>query len=77
MRPEGSALVHTDVRGRVWLPVHWATFNLAYHDWDEPIKRTLAAAKKHNIRLLTPRIGTLIDVIKPAANEAWWETVGP
>jgi L-ascorbate metabolism protein UlaG (beta-lactamase superfamily) len=77
MRPEESALVHTDVRGRVWLPVHWATFNLAYHDWDEPIKRTLAAAKKHNIRLVTPRVGMLVDIINPAANEAWWETVGP
>ena len=26
------------------LPMHWATFDLSYHAWDEPILRTLAAA---------------------------------
>lgn len=35
----------------------WATFNLAYHDWDEPIRRTLAEARKTGVDPVTPRLG--------------------
>lgn len=34
------------------LPVHWATFNLAYHDWEEPIVRTLAAAAEKVVNVV-------------------------
>ena len=41
MPPEQSVQAHQDVRARRMFPVHWSTFNLAYHDWDEPIRRTM------------------------------------
>ena len=38
MTPEDAVRVHRDVRGRRLFPVHWGTFDLAYHDWFEPIE---------------------------------------
>ena len=50
MPPEQAVQVHRDVRAKRMFPVHWSTFNLAYHDWDEPIRRTVAEARSHRRR---------------------------
>lgn len=75
MSPEDAMRVHLDVKGKTMLPVHWATFNLAIHDWDEPIKRALIAAQKHSINLVTPRVGEIITVGKPFESTSWWESI--
>ncbi len=56
-------------------PVHWATFNLAFHDWDEPVRRALAAATASGAVVVTPRIGEIVDGDKPFVSTAWWEAV--
>ena len=75
MSAEDAVRASLDVRARRMFPVHWGTFNLAFHDWDEPIKRASAAAKKSKVDLLTPKVGDVIDADKPFASEAWWEKV--
>ena len=63
------------VRAKVLLSVHWATFNLGLHDWDEPIKRTLKTARDRKVELVTPRLGELFDLGQPFPSSAWWEQV--
>lgn len=75
MAPEDAVRTLGDLRAKRLFPVHWATFNLAFHDWDEPIKRTLAAARTANIEVLTPRLGEIVDADQPFSNTAWWEAV--
>jgi L-ascorbate metabolism protein UlaG (beta-lactamase superfamily) len=75
MPPEESVQVHMDVGGKRMLPVHWATFNLAMHDWDEPIKRTINAADGKPFQLLTPRIGETVTAGQPFENSRWWDNV--
>lgn len=75
MPPEESVQVHMDLGGKVMLPVHWATFNLARHRWDEPIHRTIAAATKAGIELITPRIGEAASADGSFSSTAWWEQV--
>ena len=41
---------HRELGGRVLLPIHWATFNLAFHRWAEPVQRVLAAAARSGCR---------------------------
>ena len=53
------------MRARRLFPVHWGTFNLAFHAWDEPIRRTVAAAQRERVEVLTPRIGEIVDADKP------------
>jgi L-ascorbate metabolism protein UlaG (beta-lactamase superfamily) len=75
MDPEDAVQVHLDVSGKQLLPVHWATFNLALHEWDEPIRRTLDAAEKHNVDIVTPKVGETITSGTPHTNTQWWESV--
>ncbi|MGB5813361.1 MAG: MBL fold metallo-hydrolase [Polyangiales bacterium] len=74
MAPEPAMQAHLDVQGQTLLPVHWGTFNLAFHDWDEPIRRAVAEARRLDIDLLTPRIGEWIEVPTTQPTHAWWET---
>src|SRR4051812_6204217 len=60
--PEEAVQMHGELSGKVMLPMHWGTFNLAFHAWDEPAERTFAAAGA--ARLLTPVPG---ERIEPAA----------
>lgn len=75
MDPEHAVKVHQDIQGKRMFPVHWGTFNLGYHDWDEPIKRTIAAAEKEQIDLVTPQIGEMVWANQSFDSKSWWEQV--
>ncbi|MCA9668666.1 MAG: MBL fold metallo-hydrolase [Myxococcales bacterium] len=70
--PEQAVQAHRDVRGHVLLPVHWGTFNLALHSWVEPIERTIAAAKRAAVTLVTPRAGESVEPSSPPPIARWW-----
>jgi L-ascorbate metabolism protein UlaG (beta-lactamase superfamily) len=76
MLPEESIRTHLDVRAKRMLPVHWGTFNMAYHDWDEPIRRTIVAAAQTDVELVIPKIGETVDLTMKPVNNPWWETLG-
>jgi L-ascorbate metabolism protein UlaG (beta-lactamase superfamily) len=73
MDPESAVQGHTELGGKVLLPVHWATFNLSYHAWDEPILRTLAAAKDKGAHVITPRVGEVFEYDRPFQNIEWYK----
>jgi L-ascorbate metabolism protein UlaG (beta-lactamase superfamily) len=76
MAPEEAVRAHGDLGGRVLLPIHWATFNLAFHRWAEPVQRTLAAAARTGTTVVVPRPGERVDVLEPPEPEDWWTAVG-
>lgn len=73
MDPESAVQAHLDLGGKILLPVHWATFDLSYHAWDEPILRTLSAAKAQGVNLITPRVGEAFEYGPPFQNIAWYK----
>jgi L-ascorbate metabolism protein UlaG (beta-lactamase superfamily) len=75
MFPEEGVAAHIDVRGGLMIPVHWATFNLAFHDWSEPVDRVWREAKDRNVRLAVPRPGERIDVDTPPPVDGWWQAI--
>ncbi len=72
MDPESAVQAHLDLGARVMLPVHWATFNLSYHAWDEPVVRAVAAARGKGAQLVTPRVGEVVDIDVPFQSRPWW-----
>ncbi|NYH46138.1 L-ascorbate metabolism protein UlaG (beta-lactamase superfamily) [Micromonospora jinlongensis] len=75
MFPEEAVDAHLDLRGGLFVPVHWATFNLALHDWSEPVDRLWAEAKARDVRLAVPRPGERVVVDEPPAVDGWWQSV--
>ncbi|MER7891453.1 MBL fold metallo-hydrolase [Micromonospora sp. NPDC094482] len=75
MYPEEAVTAHLDLRGGLLIPVHWATFNLALHDWSEPVDRLWTETKARDVRLAVPRPGERVVVDDPPAVDGWWQSV--
>jgi L-ascorbate metabolism protein UlaG (beta-lactamase superfamily) len=76
MDPEEAVRAHGDLGGGILLPIHWATFNLAFHRWAEPVQRLCAAAAAKDVQLVVPLPGQRIDVLDPPPVTDWWSAVG-
>ena len=61
--------------GGAFLPVHWGTFSLALHAWDEPVETLLELAPKRGARLLLPRLGEAVEPAHAAEPTPWWRAV--
>jgi L-ascorbate metabolism protein UlaG (beta-lactamase superfamily) len=75
MVPEDGVATHVDVQGGLMIPVHWGTFNLALHDWSEPVDRTWREAKARDVKLAIPRPGERVDVDNPPSVDGWWQAI--
>jgi L-ascorbate metabolism protein UlaG (beta-lactamase superfamily) len=73
--PEQAVQAHRDVQGKLMLPVHWGTFNLALHAWTEPVERLLVAAARASVNVVVPRPGESIEPSKPPPPAPWWPKV--
>ena len=76
MNPEAAIKAHQDLGATTLLPVHWATFNLAYHEWAEPVIRAQAAATAQGVQLVAPRVGEKFEFGMPFENRAWYRPEG-
>ncbi|WP_221633925.1 MBL fold metallo-hydrolase [Nocardioides luti] len=72
MDPEEAVRTHLELRGDVLVPIHWGTFDLAFHPWAEPADRTRAAAEEHGVRLAQPRPGERFEASGELPTGAWW-----
>lgn len=73
--PEQAVQAHRMVRGKVMIPVHWGTFNLAMHAWTEPAERVLAAARLANVTVAIPRPGASVQPGVSSGPEPWWPSL--
>lgn len=74
LTPEQAVDVNSKVRGKMLLPIHWGTFNLAFHAWDEPAERVVVAAGG-TTRLVMPRPGESVEPATARPVELWWRAV--
>lgn len=58
--PENALEVHRQVRAKTMMPVHWGTFNLAFHAWDQPICELMRLAEQSGTQILAPMMGTRV-----------------
>jgi L-ascorbate metabolism protein UlaG (beta-lactamase superfamily) len=61
--------------GGTLLPIHWGTFDLALHPWDEPAETLLGLAQAQGARLLTPLLGRPFEPDRVEAPNPWWRSV--
>jgi L-ascorbate metabolism protein UlaG (beta-lactamase superfamily) len=61
--------------GGAFLPVHWGTFSLAMHAWDQPAEELLILGEKAGAQLVMPRLGEAIEPEHAARAQAWWRSV--
>lgn len=70
--PEQTVQAALDLGARLLLPVHWGKFALAFHPWDEPIRRLIARAVGEGLEVTTPLIGEPVTAGANYPRRAWW-----
>lgn len=71
MNPAEALQTHVDVDGSLLLPIHWATFDLAFHSWSAPIEWLVEDAAGRGVDLALPRPGERFTA-GTAPTAAWW-----
>ena len=61
--------------GGPFLPVHWGTFSLAMHAWDQPAEALLELGPQAGVQLVMPRLGEPVEPAHAERVEPWWREV--
>jgi L-ascorbate metabolism protein UlaG (beta-lactamase superfamily) len=73
--PANALEAHALLGGGTFLPVHWGTFSLAMHAWDEPAETLFAMAPKRGVQMLMPRLGEPVEPRHAGSVTPWWRAV--
>lgn len=73
--PENALKAHALLGGGPFLPVHWGTFSLALHAWDQPAEALLALAPTFAAQLLMPQLGEPAEPAHARELIPWWRQV--
>jgi len=72
--PDNALEAHALLGGGALLPVHWGTFSLAMHAWDEPAETLLARAPGRGVQLVMPRLGEPVEPVQVERVTPWWRS---
>ena len=75
--PENALEAHTLLGGGPFLPIHWGTFALAMHPWDQPAETLLRLAPRTGAQLLMPRLGEAVEPAHGRDVDPWWRSGRP
>lgn len=75
--PDNALVAHQMLGGGTLLPVHWGTFDLALHAWDDPAEKLALRAADLGVHVVTPRLGRAIEPSRIERVDPWWREVAP
>jgi len=73
--PENALKALALLGGGPFLPIHWGTFSLAMHPWDQPAESLLKLAPKAGAHLVMPRLGEAVEPAHAEIAKPWWRAV--
>ncbi len=73
--PENALEALALLGGGSFLPVHWGTFNLAMHAWDEPAETLVRLAPGRGVHLVMPQLGEPVEPSRVEGPSPWWRSV--
>jgi L-ascorbate metabolism protein UlaG (beta-lactamase superfamily) len=76
--PNNALRAHAMLGGGTLMPVHWGTFDLGLHPWDEPAEtlvRLAASRSEQEVRLITPRLGRPLEPAHTEKVDPWWREI--
>jgi len=73
--PENALKALKLLGGGTFLPVHWGTFALAMHAWDQPAEVLFDLGPKQGVDLLMPQLGEAVEPSHEHVLRPWWRVV--
>jgi L-ascorbate metabolism protein UlaG (beta-lactamase superfamily) len=75
MGPVNALKAYAMLGSGAFLPIHWGTFNLAMHPWDEPAETVARLAPASGVPLVMPRLGEPFQLPRTPMVDPWWREV--
>ena len=76
MMPEETAQAATDVKANLMMPIHWGSFVLAMHTWQDPVERVIKKADELGQKIIVPQIGEPVVLGSEKLNNSdWWRGI--
>jgi L-ascorbate metabolism protein UlaG (beta-lactamase superfamily) len=69
--PDNAVAAHAMLGGML-MPIHWGTFALGMHAWDQPPERLLKLADESGISLFLPQLGEAAEPSRTERVNPWW-----
>ncbi|MFC6999947.1 MBL fold metallo-hydrolase [Rufibacter roseus] len=69
--PEQVIKACQDIETELLFPIHYSTFDLALHTWDESINKVSDLASQNNIKIVTPIMGQKV-IPGETSTTKWW-----
>ncbi len=73
--PENALKALALLGGGAFLPIHWGTFSLAMHAWDQPAEVLFELAPRAGAQLVMPRLGEAVEPAHASRVTPWWRSV--
>lgn len=73
MLPEEAARAYFDLGAKMFVPIHWAMFELSTHTWYQPAVEISSHSRDHGINLVTPKLGEVFTINDAPQGLPWWE----
>ncbi|WP_295649788.1 MBL fold metallo-hydrolase [uncultured Mucilaginibacter sp.] len=73
MGPDRAIEAQLMLKSAVLMPIHWGTFNLAFHAWTQPVERVMEVATEKGVELLLPAPGETYTFNGKGYTNKWWE----
>jgi len=73
--PENALEALALLGGGPFLPVHWGTFSLAMHAWDQPAETLFSLGPKRGVQLVMPHLGEPVEPANVDGVAPWWRAV--
>lgn len=75
MLPEQTLQAHKDLKGKILMPIHNGTFELAYHPWNEPFERISQLGRDAGFEVATPTMGQRWQLQQQTPQQSWWQNL--
>jgi L-ascorbate metabolism protein UlaG (beta-lactamase superfamily) len=73
--PDNALTAFEYLGGGTLLPIHWGTFDLGLHSWNDPGDQILALAKQRGAHILLPRLGEVFEPKQLGEPAPWWASL--
>lgn len=70
--PENAFKAFELLGGGTLIPIHWGTFNLSIHAWNEPAETLYNLAKIYKKRVIFPLVGEPFEINQYHESQTWW-----
>ncbi len=75
--PHGALKAFVDLGARQLLPIHWSTFELGLHAWNEPPDTLVKLAEPVGAEVITPMLGEPMEPAPGLKTARWWREYPP